>query len=108
MQEESKQQEDSKAVEDVTDSMLSGTDKSRNASYKQVLNNSLAFINTDDSTTGCTEEVIDNSATIDSTKSRATWYDFTTSNIDMVLENEAAGVSQTKRSGSLLNINKKT
>lgn len=64
------------------------------------------------STTGCTSEVLDSSADIDSTKKRATWYDFTTSNIDKVLGNgsasESASTSKTKTSGSLLNIDQKT
>lgn len=59
------------------------------------------------STTGYTEDVIDSTGTTGSTKTPATWYDFTTENIDKILGNDTQEIFQSDSLGSLLTINQK-
>lgn len=72
------------------------------------------------STIGYTEDVIDSTGTTGSTKTQATWYDFTTENIDRILGNDSQsdfretfqsdsqGTSQSDSLGGLLSINQKS
>lgn len=59
------------------------------------------------STIGYTEDVIDSTGTTGSTKTPATWYDFTTENIDKILGNDTQETFQSDSLGGLLTINQK-
>lgn len=55
------------------------------------------------SATGYTEEVIDSTASSGNTKEEATWYDFTSENIDKILGSTSQGTSQTASQGTSQN-----